>query len=87
MLHYETRYYWSTCQAVRVSSNGDDPQAARDDVEDLEMVGLYASTFRLLAGAAAGLEAATRARNPIAREAAASALRTLRWAVSPPWRA
>jgi hypothetical protein len=77
MLYDETQFYWATCQAVRSSSNGHDDKAASEAVEDLEMVGLYASTSGLFGGVVASLHTATRATNPAARKSAWSALRTL----------
>lgn len=83
MLYDETRYFWTICQAVRLFSNGTDSRAAREAVEDLEMVGLYASTSGLFQSVVAGLEAALKASNPAARKAAASALRNLTTAGRP----
>lgn len=84
MLYDESRYFWTICQAVRLSSNGTDCKAAREAVEDLEMVGLYASTPGLFQGVVAGLKAALKASNPAARKAAASGLRNLMAAGRPP---
>jgi hypothetical protein len=78
MLYDETRYFWTVCQAVRFFSEGNDRKAAREAVEDLEMVGVNASSFRLFQGTVTVLQAATRASNPAARKAAAAALRNLR---------
>jgi len=77
MLYDETRYYWAICQAVRCFSEGPDGKSAREAVEDLEMIGLNASSFRLFEGVITSLEAATRASNPAARKAATRALRNL----------
>lgn len=77
MLYDETRYFWTVCQAARSATNGADCKAAREAVEDLEMVGLYASSSSVFEGAVAGLQAAQWASNPAARKAAAAALRNL----------
>lgn len=78
MLDEETRHYWITSQAVRSLGNGPSRKAARKAVEDLEMVGAYASSPRLFQGVVACLDAARQAANPAARRAATNALRELR---------
>lgn len=79
----ETQYFWAVCQAARLSGERADRRAAREAVEDLEMVGLYASTAGLMQGATAGLQAARSASNPAARKAAELALRYLRSGPTP----
>lgn len=84
MLCDETRHYWAACQAVRSSSNGPDRRATWDAIQNLEMVGLYASNPRLFQAVVACLEATTRASNPAARKVANLALRNLRVSGSAP---
>lgn len=81
MLDEETRPYWVTSQAVRSLVNGPARKAARKAVEDLEMVGAYASSPRLFQAVVACLEA-RQAANPAPRRAATNAPRKLRIAPS-----